>query len=507
MAADKETVKRRILFKAIKEPGFVDKLGKLRIDLFSGDESLETIYSSLKEYYKDNPSNKPSKDVLSSYVYDKLDRKKVDETARDSFKIALDAIYDYKEADQEVFDSQISEYIKREQLLRAIKNLVKDDITDKSINRFEEDYNRIQLNAGDTGLHDFFSVFDEGQAEVIGEYIKEVNVKQIPISIKAYNDATGGGLGRGELGSIAAKSGAGKTMTMASLANAYVADGYNVLYIALEELNGQMFRRLANAMLGKINNEYPDILGKIGQGKDQFIERLTWTKNIAQLVSVKTYSKILKMYEQHKGNHMGELVFTRYSPNTVTVPDLRSIISNVMVTQQKQIDVIFIDYPDLLLVDESQGESQAGGRLYEDLRAMTQEFDTVMWVASQLNRTAPNEDGLLTVSNVMGSYRKVNSVEFWGTVNGSSRERDAGFTRLYIDKSRHAPTATQIYSMKVDKFTSNLRDETDNEVLAHQELFDDKTRRDEDAGFRKNLKGYEDTKPSFSDRVNRREGL
>ena len=508
MAADKDTIRRRIIFKAIKEPGFVDKLNNIRVDLFSNDEALETVYASLKEYYKDNPSIKPSKDVLSSYVYDKLDRKKVAEGERQSFTEAIDDIYDYSEKDQQVFDSQISDYIKREQLLKSIKNLVKDDITDKSISRFEEEYNKIQLNAGDTGLHDFYSVFDEEQADTIGQMIKDVSVNQIPIDINVINEATGGGLGKGELGAIAAASGFGKTAYMSSLANDYIARGYNVLYIALEELNGQMFKRISNAMLGKIYHEYSGILDNLGKGKDRFLERLTWTNNLAQIISSKVYNKIIKQYEQNRGNRIGELVFTRYSPNTVTIPDIRSIISNVIISQQKKIDIIFIDYPDLISVDESKGESAAGGRLYEDLRAISQEFDTVMWVASQLNRTAPNEDGLLTIKNVEGSYRKINSVEFWATVNGSSRERDGGFSRLYIDKSRHAPTATKIYQTKFDEFTNNVRDETENEAIAHQALFDDSNREEAEAGFRKNLKGYEsDQKPSFRDKVNRRNSL
>ena len=37
MAADKDTIRRRIIFKAIKEPGFVDKLNNIRVDLFSND--------------------------------------------------------------------------------------------------------------------------------------------------------------------------------------------------------------------------------------------------------------------------------------------------------------------------------------------------------------------------------------------------------------------------------------------------------------------------------------
>lgn len=501
MSVDKKTLERRIIFKAIREPNFLDNLKKNRVDLFKDNEELATIYSSLKEYYTENPEKGPSKDVLTSYVNSKLDRQGVAENDRYDLMDTLNQVYDYSEEDQKVYDSKISDYIKREQLLKSIKTMVANEMTPESIDKFERDYNKIQLTSNATGMHDFYSVFSDEEATTIGGMIKEVKVNQIPTGIEVIDQASGGGLGRGELGSIAAPSGFGKTMYMTSLANSYIAKGMNVLYIALEELNGQMFQRLTRGMLGKIDAEYPNILKSFKENQGGSIERLTWTNNLATLIEHETYAKVLHSYEEAKGNKLGELVFTRYSPNTVTVPDLRQIISNIITTQGKEIDVIFVDYPDLLEYDESAGESASGGRLYEDLRAITQEFNTIMWVASQLNRTAPNDDGFLTVRNVSGSFRKVNAVELWLTVNTKPKEREAGFSRIYVDKARHAPTATQVFKLKVQEFTNNVRDETDLESTAHDMVLNENNSKPE---YQKNLEGYENKKDSFVDRVNKR---
>lgn len=499
MGVDKNTLERRIIYKSIREPAFLENLVKTRIDLFKDNESLATIYTALREYYTDNPAKGPSKDILTSYVNSKLDRQQLADSDRYQILDTINQVYDYSEEDQKVYDSKISDYLKREQLLKAIKKMVANDISDDSITKFEQDYNKIQLTANTTGMHEFYSVYSAEESSTIGNIIKEVKVNQIPTGIQAIDEASGGGLGRGELGSLAAKSGAGKTLYMTSLANSYISRGMNVLYIALEELNGQMFQRLARGMLGKIDAEYPDILKSFKDSNGGTLERLTWTNNLANMVEQGTYSKVLQAYEEHKGNKLGELVFTRYSPNTVTVADLRQIISNVMTTQGKDIDVIFIDYPDLLSYDQGMGESASGGHLYEDLRAITQEFNTIMWVASQLNRTSPNEDDLLTIRNVEGSYRKQNAVELWFTINVSSKERDNGYSRIYVDKARHAPTASQVFSMRVDNFTNNLRDETPQEANEHALLLQDTDK----PAYQKNLEGYEN-KDSFIDRVNRR---
>ena len=499
MGVDKNTLERRIIYKAIREPNFLDNLVKTRIDLFKDNENLATIYTALREYYTDNPTKGPSKDVLTSYVNSKLDRQQLADTERFQVLDTINQVYDYAEEDQKVYDSKISDYLKREQLLKAIKKMVASDISDDSITKFERDYNKIQLTANTTGMHEFYSVYDDEEASIIGNMIKEVKVNQLPTGIQAIDEASGGGLGRGELGSLAASSGYGKTQYMTSLANSYISQGLNVLYVALEELNGQMFQRLTRGMLGQIDSEFPEILQGFKEDNGGTLERLTWTGNLSNMVERGVYAKILHTYEERRGNKLGELVFTRYSPNTVTVPDLRQIISNVITTQGKAIDVIFVDYPDLLSYDQGMGESASGGHLYEDLRAITQEFNTIMWVASQLNRTSPNENDIMTIRNVEGSYRKQNAVELWLTINVKPKERDAGYTRFYVDKARHAPTATQVFSMKVDSFTNNLRAETPTEATEHAMLLQDNDK----PTYQKNLEGYEN-KDNFVDRVNRR---
>ena len=147
MSVDKKTLERRIIFKAIREPNFLDNLKKNRVDLFKDNEELATIYSSLKEYYTENPEKGPSKDVLASYVNSKLDRQGVAENDRYDLMDTLNQVYDYSEEDQKVYDSKISDYIKREQLLKSIKTMVANEMTPESIDKFERDYNKIQLTS------------------------------------------------------------------------------------------------------------------------------------------------------------------------------------------------------------------------------------------------------------------------------------------------------------------------------------------------------------------------
>jgi len=72
------------------------------------------------------------------------------------------------------------------------------------------------------------------------------------------------------------------------------------------------------------------------------------------------------------------------------------------------------------------------------MRRIGQDFDVVMWTASQLNRTAYN--ALIRTSEHMeGSLRKKNAAELVLVVNQTPEEYNAGFLRLYADKVRNPP--------------------------------------------------------------------
>lgn len=473
MSKQDKQLQTQILSKAVADPDFAKFIGKLRgVDLFEGNPEVVEVFSVIKDYYKQH--NEPLvKSLLEYELGAKLDRKQVSEQNRDQFTDVVEEVYTIQKEDaSEAFNEKILNYIRKTRLTESIKRLALGELTEDAMDKFHSEYTKIMLESDKTGLAPIVnmtkSVVDETtNKEVIAESSKVLEALNgiskdvIPLTDSPFAIATGGGLAKGELGGIGASSGGGKSLNMVSLANAYIEKGYNVLYVALEELEGRMYSRFYKAMMGRAHQLHPEAnieewLTPEGTIKAFEDGGATWN-NTLQSIEAVTHVK------------RGELFFTRYPPRQLSVAGLKQLINDLMVSRGEKIDVIMIDYPDLLNFTAGNSESETGGLLFQEMRAIAQEFNVVMWVATQLNRMK-SDSGLKTEDNLEGSFRKMNILESLFILNSTAEEFDQGFSRLYIAKDRTGGRKGQVINMKIDKDTGLVRNETDRERAVHESL-------------------------------------
>lgn len=206
------------------------------------------------------------------------------------------------------------------------------------------------------------------------------------------------------------------TLMLTNLATNYTKRGYNVLFIALEELQNRMVLKFEQSMLRQARST---ILSGSNLNTNQFDNNQ-------------------EFYKKHR-EIFGNLYFARYSPRTVTPAKIEQLISDVKLRKGQQVDVVIIDYPDLLRNPNATGnESEDGGKLAEEMRRIGQDYNVVMWTASQLNRSAYSAR-IKTAEHMEGSLRKKNAAELILVVNQWKEEYEAGFLRLYADKVRNPP--------------------------------------------------------------------
>lgn len=479
MASVEQTlIQQRLIAKAIEEPSFFKKIKNLNVDLFEGNIQLGKAYQVVKDYYLENGDVVPTLDALTLYATKKLDRGNNDTSAYIEMSNTLKGLYTVNSSDQKVFDEQIGDYLERIRFTASLKALLGNDMSKEALDKFKKDYETITRESADSGLHEIVDFMNPDNQGKIAERIADIgkNTLKIPNN-DGFSRAIGGGLARGEMGAIAASSGTGKTMNMTSLAMAYISGGYNVMYIALEELDGRMYNRFFKAYMGYAQKIVPGLNPQDLLANNEMVSGLMANGFFAQLVN---------NMENQLGVKQGNLTFTRYSPHTLTVDGLRQVIHSNIVTYGNPVDVIIVDYPDLLSYDTRNGESEAGGKLYEELRAIGQDNNVVMWVASQLNRTAGAE-GIKTETSLEGSFRKTNSLETLLVVNSSSAEYEAGFTRMYVAKSRNGGNTGEMIHLKVEPYTKVVRGETPEEASEHANLLQNRTGSAES----KALKSYE----------------
>lgn len=459
--AEIDNIQRRLLNKATKEPDFSRFIGGLEIDLFDGNRELATIYSSLSEYYKEH-KEPVTKDLLDTYVQHKLDRQKVPENERSPYVSAIGSVFTVDSAkDEQVFDEIISKHIESRRVMNAIKMVALNGGDAKAIEKFDATYLKIKKETYTNSKSTIIDVMDKDNGVIVSEYIDDIDAGLVDIPVVPYQQATGG-LSKGELALIGADSGMGKSLAMVSLAVEYVLQGKTVLYFDLEEIQGRKFMRFYKAIIGRI---------AIALGIDNnTVKILIRREEASRSFKMGTLNKLLEKYAETTEQPVGKLLFTRHEPHTLTTGGMRQVMENMTMVSGENIDVTFVDYPDLLRINEGNDIYRAVGIMFEEIRAIAQEYETVMWTATQLGRKSDKTSSIRTGHDMQGSIQKKNAVEFLGVINITQEEYDEGYGRIYIDKSRNGSNTGQMIPFKVDKLTGLVRAETQNENQEHEQI-------------------------------------
>ncbi|AMQ66624.1 helicase DnaB-like [Bacillus phage Shbh1] len=476
-------IQKQILHKAIKSPFFSKEiLPKTPLEAFEQNNVYKELSSIIKRYYQTN-STPLKEDALLTLVEDKLDRMRKSPEEQQKYFSAVSEIYEVRNShDNEIIDEKIEEYIKYHMRVDLLKRAAENLKNEKFQQNMDKELREIMLLDVSGRQHEIINVIDD--VELKRRALSTLHQNTIPSGFKELDRLNGGGLAKGELGLIVAASGTGKTLVLTNLATNYTKLKHNVLFIALEELENRMILRFEQSMLRQSRNSI--LTGS--------------TLNEVQ------FNKMQNVYQKNR-DKFGNLFFSRYSPRTVTPAKIEQLISDCMIRLGIRLDVVVIDYPELLRNPHATGnEADDGGKLFEEMRRIAQEYNVVMWTASQMNRTAYNAV-IRTAEHMEGSHRKKNAAELVLTINQTPEEYEAGFLRLYADKVRNPPDGAydKMLGFKVVGSAMTLRDYDENgvEMRQHQAILEEADNRME-SHFKgkKREKKEKDQTPDYASEIN-----
>lgn len=467
MAETAEVLQQQLLIRAYNSPYVSTEIVAKGVNSLFTEAMYQTIALQLVKYYEVNtePITKNTLKVKLEEQFN-IQRKTTGGLSPEEEVRYYNAVNDIDTAeidDSVTFVQELNGYVRDALSKTAI-------IEEVGKGEHQKEYD-INTNLRER-LDDIDSLSIEGQAGDSFSAYRDLDYKaqlyekfdkdKLPCGLKGLDDATEGGLAKGELAMIGASTGDGKTTTLSNLAVSYTRQGYNVLYVLLEEL-----ANVSNFRIDRILMEKPS---------DYFL--LNGTRLVAD------YKQKMKVFldTYRQNGKLGELEMVTRSPHTMTIAQLQQVLLSKQRQLKLKFDVVIVDYPDIMANPlETGNESKDGGRLYEDLRKLAQDNDVLMWTATQLNRTAKGED-IKSLYSVEGSFRKANTCEFVCILNITQAERDKGFMRLHIDKNRNAHQfrGDNIY-FKYNYSTLVLRDETELEHAEHLSLIDEGRAEDKEA--------------------------
>jgi len=351
---------------------------------------VKKIFSYRKKY-----GVHPTKEIMSSILRTDLDHhnEALQKQVRDYFARVL-----IKSVDDEDYIKDTSlDFCKKQKLKEALMQSV-DLIQNSSYDEVRKVIdNALNLGTDNNFGHDFIKDFQ------LRYEIKARN----PISTgwDKIDDLTKKGLGSGELGVIIAPTGAGKSMVLAHLGSQAVKAGKNVVHYTLELSESVTGQRYDSCISG-----VP--LSMLFQEKDQVLETISDVD--------------------------GSLIIKEYPTKTASTNTIRTHLEKLKKRNQK-IDMILVDYADLLRpvtnFKEKRNELES---IYENLRAIAQEFKCPVWTASQTNRTGLNAE-VVTMESISEAFNKCFVSDFICSISRTIKDRNANTGRIFIAKNRNGP--------------------------------------------------------------------
>jgi len=245
-----------------------------------------------------------------------------------------------------------------------------------------------------------------------------------------------GGINRGELILFLGGSGAGKSLFLANLGVNWALAGLNVLYLTLELSENLVSMRIDSMMT--------DIPSK------------TIFKNIDDL---ETKVRII-------GKKSGALQ-VKYMPSGKTPNDIRAYIKEYEVKTGKRIDVLLIDYLDLLMPNGVKVSAEnlfiKDKHVSEEIRNLAMELNTVTISASQLNRSSV-EEVEFDHSHISGGLSKIQTADNVFGIFTSRAMRERGKYQLQLMKTRNSSGVGSKIDLEFDIDTLRIYDpETDDD--------------------------------------------
>lgn len=370
---------------------------------------LTQVYDIVEPTYFESDSNKWIAETILSYFeqYRKLPTAQV-------FKVELNKVND--EARKVVIQNQLKivgqhltdsdfQYVK-DKFLEFCKNQTLKKAIVKSVDLLEQKRYEEIKNLVDTAMQ-------AGIARDFGHDWKKDVEKRLFQKARAtiatpwdcITDIMDGGLAAGELGVVAAPSGAGKSWFLAALGAAAMRNGKKVLQFTLE-----------------LNDAYT------GLRYDTLFTHIE-PKNLKE-----NYEKIKNIISEISG----EIVIKYFATKTVNCNNLYAHVQQ-MVSSGWTPDLLIVDYGDLLRANRrAEARWIELGYIYEDLRALAGELAVPLWTASQTHRSSIKED-VIEADKIAEAYGKVQTADFVMSLSRKLDDKATNTGRIHIMKNRFGP--------------------------------------------------------------------
>lgn len=252
---------------------------------------------------------------------------------------------------------------------------------------------------------------------------------------KAVDEKLFGGFNRGEFSFFAGGPGSGKSLFLQNIGLNWVEMGLNVAYITLE-LSEELISLRLDAMIS-------------GMGTKQVFR------------SLDDVDAKVRMAGKKAGKYQIKYMNPAATPN-----DIRAYLKEYEIQTGIKPDAVIVDYLDLLSPNNQRVNPSdlfvKDKYVSEELRALANDWNCLMVSASQLNRSAVQEQEH-DHTHIAGGISKINTADTVMSIFTSAPMRERGEYRLQFLKTRSSSGVDSKIDLAFDPETLRITDKEDYE--------------------------------------------
>lgn len=272
----------------------------------------------------------------------------------------------------------------------------------------------------DIGIDYFKSVKDR-----YAQMKDEAETKErFPTGLQSIDlEIKGEGYSRGEIISIVAGSGVGKSVMLACITATNLQRGKKGVYISLELAENKIADRMDSILTGlPVQNLYGH--------KDEIFEKLQNVKGVSL------------------EGEVWPLVIKQFPAGMATVNTIRAYISQLRFHGFDP-DFVIVDYVGEMALHTDIKTHESRERIVRELRGMAVEENVFVATAMQPNRDgkkdSKGERGRLDDEHLADSYGQIRPLDGCFSLNQNDNEKLLGIGRCYVIKQRDGKSRYQIY--------------------------------------------------------------
>lgn len=364
-----------------------------------------------------------------------------EDLSKSSDAILRDQIIDYLKRIKTNPDMCDIQYVKDKSLEFCKKQAFRDAL-EKSVELIQtekyESVLSIMKEAISVGMpnstgHNFF--------EDIEARFVQINRQVCPTGLERLDaeDILRGGLGRGELGVIAANTGVGKSHFLVAMGCAAMLAGKNVIHYTFELSEHETGKRYDSNLCDIPSNE-------IIERKKEVVEK---------------YNKL----------ELGKLIIKEYPSGSASVLTLRNHIEKLTLKGFKP-SLVTVDYADVMRSSRAYDSLRHELKLiYTELRNLAGELNIPIWTASQANKESSKSD-VVGLENLGEAYAKAQVADVVLSISRKPMEKAEGTGRIFVAKNRAGKDGL-LFPIIIDTAQSKFRILDDNELTLNEAVRQD----------------------------------